>query len=119
MSGILLSCASRWICLVRLAKEIMLFAKPLVLISLCIGGVSLAFAQTQPLTLADCQRLAEAAPSSLTLARAETQIAHAGVGIARAGFLPQSAFAGGYTYNSPRNGTGTFIALNGVREYQT
>ena len=77
------------------------------------------FAQTQPLTLADCQRLAEAAPSNLALARIETQIARAGVGVARAGFLPQSTFAGGYTYNSPRNGNGTFIALNGIREYQT
>jgi outer membrane protein TolC len=57
-------------------------------------------------------------------------IAKFGVTAARAGFLPQLSIANAYIYNSPfRNntapsgtlGTGpqSFIALNGIREYQT
>src|SRR3954470_23034621 len=75
-------------------------------------------AQPSPLTLADCQSLAESAPSQVTIARAESQIARAGVGVAKSAFLPQSSLATGYTYNTPTSGQPTFIALNGVREYQ-
>lgn len=81
-------------------------------------GASRLFAQSTPLTLADCQHLAESVPSAYSVARTEAQVARAGVGLARANFLPNSTFASGYTYNSPRAGDQTFIALNGVREYQ-
>src|SRR4051794_12186467 len=77
-----------------------------------------SFAQNAPLTLADCQRLAESAPSALAIARTDVRIAQAGIGIAQAGFLPQAALGTGYTYNSPIAGEGSFIALNGIREYQ-
>lgn len=82
-------------------------------------------AQMTPLALADCIRMALAAPSSVTLARQDTMIASQGIRAARAGFLPQAQFANGFIYNSspPNNGSnsanGTFVALNGSREYQS
>jgi outer membrane protein TolC len=75
---------------------------------------------TQPLTLQDCIRLAEAAPSMVTVARQERDIASRDVTQARAGFLPQSHLANGFTYNSPLindRSTGSYVALNGIREY--
>ena len=79
--------------------------------------------QTQSLTLDDCVRLALAAPSSLTLARQDARIAAFGLRAARAGFLPQAQLGNAFTYNSPPSGgvpgTGTFVALNGTREYQS
>jgi outer membrane protein len=87
------------------------------------------------LTLEDCVRLALSAPSSVTAAKQQLLAAKYGVTAARAGFLPQILIANAYTYNSPvRNGapnngaltlgtlsTGqqSFVALNGIREYQT
>ena len=80
------------------------------------------------LTLQDCVRLAEAAPSPITLARQEVQIAEHGLAAARASFLPQARLINGVTYNSAaRAGTGlsglaqngSFVALNGLREYQS
>src|SRR6266498_3165775 len=74
-----------------------------------------AFAQT--LTLEDCIRLAQSAPSNLTSAKIQTDIARYGLTQARANFLPQFAAAGSYTYNSPPPGGGdsfSFVALNGV-----
>lgn len=89
----------------------------------------LTLAQTSaPLTLRDCFRLALSAPSSVTLARQDLQIAGYGIRAARAGFLPQAQIGNGFTYNSPESGsalsfgtagTGSFVALNGVREYQS
>ena len=79
---------------------------------------AICFAQSTPLTLAECQRLAESVPSNVTLARLDAQIARAGISVARAGFLPQANLNSAYTYNTPRAGAGTFAALNGVREYQ-
>lgn len=77
------------------------------------------FAQDTPLTLEACQRLAESAPSQVTVARLESQVARAGVSVARSQFLPQSNLNSGYTYNSPlASQQQTFVALNGVREYQ-
>ena len=77
-------------------------------------------ASAQVLTLEDCVRLALTAPSSVTVARQETDIARAGVGVARAGFLPQARIDRSFAYNSPLLGSPdqfSFVALNGVREY--
>jgi outer membrane protein len=79
-----------------------------------------AAAQTAALTLDDCIRLALAAPSSITVARQEAEIARAGVSVARAGFLPQAQIVNGFTYNSPAPSGAdqfSFITLNGIREY--
>lgn len=82
-----------------------------------------AFAQqqtSQPLTLEDCIRLAESAPSPLNLARLERDIASRELAQARAGFLPQSRLANGFTYNSPllyNREAFSFVPLNGIREY--
>jgi outer membrane protein TolC len=75
---------------------------------------------SHPLTLDDCIHLAEAAQSSVTIARQQAEIAQYGITAARAGFLPQAALNTGYTYNSPlpRNREEvSFVALNGIREY--
>lgn len=72
------------------------------------------------LTLADCQRKALAAPSAVSLARMEREIASRDVMISRAGLLPQSAVHSAYTYNSPSRSdpaTTSFVALNGMREF--
>src|SRR5437879_921329 len=77
-----------------------------------------AFAQA--LTLEDCIRLAQAAPSSVTSARIQSEIARYSVMQARANFLPQFSVGSAYAYNSPPPGGGdafSFVALNGVREY--
>ena len=82
----------------------------------CALGIA---AQNVPLSLADCQSLAEAAPSAVTAARIETQIARSGITVARSAFLPQSGVTSGYTYNTPiASQPQAFIAFNGVREYQ-
>lgn len=73
-----------------------------------------------PLTLDDCIRKALAAPSPVSLARRDREIAGYGLEIARAGFLPGSAATAGYVYNSPwqqDRGTMSFVALNGIREF--
>src|SRR3989442_3644445 len=88
---------------------------------LCSGAVvsAVLFAQTQgPLTLDDCIRLAQSAQSNVDIARRQVEIARHGITQARAGFLPQAFIGSGFTYNSPMNGELSFIALNGVREYQ-
>ena len=89
---------------------------------LCSGAVvsAVLFAQTQgPLTLDDCIRLAQSAQSNVDIARRQVEIARHGITQARAGFLPQAFIGSGFTYNSPvKNGDLSFIALNGVREYQ-
>jgi outer membrane protein len=73
------------------------------------------------LTLEDCVRLAEAAPSNVVLARQQLQIARYGITQARAGFFPQATLSNAYTYNSPGSSGDpfSFIALNAVREYQS
>ncbi len=75
-----------------------------------------------PLSVQDCIRLAESAPSSITLARQDREIAGRQVVAARAGFLPQAGIIGGYTYNSPLRddrSSMSYVALNGLREYAT
>ena len=81
-----------------------------------------ALAQTPSklLTLEDCIRLAQAAPSIASVARLEGEIARFGLDQARASFLPRTRLENGFTYNSPQQGNSTiqsFLALNGVREY--
>ena len=75
-----------------------------------------------PLTLDDCVRLAQSAPSAVRLARQQTEIAGHGITQARANFLPQVSVGGSYTYNSPllydRNNF-SFLPLNGIREYSS
>lgn len=74
----------------------------------------------QPLTLADCIRLAQSAPSPVSLARQERDIAARETTKARAGFLPQSRLVNGFTYNSPLHYNRemfSHLPLNGIREY--
>ena len=82
------------------------------------------FGQTPPtqLNLEDCVRLAQSAPSSVRLARQQTEIARYGITQARAGFLPQFSVGNSYTYNSPLlydRSTASFLPLNGIREYSS
>ena len=75
-----------------------------------------------PLSLEECVRLATSAPSAVTQARQQVEIAGHSLTQARAGFLPQAHFNGGYIYNSPSLDPllpQSFVALNGVREYVT
>ena len=93
----------------------------------CLASVTLAaaaWAQSAPLTLADCVRLALDARGKLSLAQNDLRIAQQGVVAARTGFLPQVQASGGYTYNTPARTAGSpqpqqFIALNAVHEYVT
>jgi outer membrane protein TolC len=54
-----------------------------------------------PLSLEDCVRLAQAAPSSVAVARYQAEIARFGIKQARAEFFPTASLSGAYTYNSP------------------
>lgn len=81
-----------------------------------------ARAQSSPpaLTLEDCIRLAESAPSAVRLAKLQSEIANLGLKQARAAFLPRAQFESGFIYNSPlkdNSPTQSFVALNGVHEY--
>ena len=80
------------------------------------------FAQTaQPLSLGDCIRLAQSVPSAASVARQERDITGLGVKMAQAALLPQAQADADYTYNSVLKGRSplqSFVALNGVREYQ-
>jgi len=81
---------------------------------------ALAQPPSKPLTLDDCVRLADAAQSSVTIAKQQAEIARYGITAARAGFLPQAAVNTAFNYNSPlpRNrGEFSFVSANGVREY--
>jgi len=76
------------------------------------------------LSLDDCIHLANSAPSAVTQARQQLEIARRGITEARAGFLPEAHFNGAYTYNSPLLDallpqSFSFVALNGIREYAT
>jgi outer membrane protein len=73
----------------------------------------------KPLTLADCIRLANAAPNAVTLARQDLRIASLGVTAARSAFLPQAGLTGGAIYNSGSAGQQAFVSFNGSREYIT
>lgn len=72
------------------------------------------------LTLSDCLRKAMAAPSSVSLARLDLQVAARDRVIARAGLLPQAAATLGSIYTSPslvNPETFAFIPANAIREY--
>lgn len=72
------------------------------------------------LSLDDCIRLALEARSPATAARRQVEIARYGLSQARAGFLPQTRIANGFTYNSPLlhdRSMFSFIPLNAIREY--
>jgi outer membrane protein TolC len=73
----------------------------------------------KPLALADCLRLASAAPNPVMMARQDARIAALGVTVARASFLPHTGFTGGAIYNSPQVGRQAFVSFNGSREYIT
>ena len=75
--------------------------------------------QPTPLTLSDCIRLAQAAQSSVSIARQELDIAGYGVRQARGAFLPQTQLGNGFVYNSAVQNANSFVALNGVREYSS
>ncbi len=90
--------------------------------ALTVAAISLQAQQTQPLTLQECIRLAESVPSSVSLARQERDIAARELTQARAGFLPQSRFVNGFTYNSPLPNSReafSFVTANGIREYSS
>ena len=73
-----------------------------------------------PLTLDDCVKLAEAAPSPVAVAHRQQEIARARHASARAGLLPRLAASAGYTRNSALPGapdTGSFVSLNGINQY--
>lgn len=74
---------------------------------------------TEPLTLADCIRLANSVPSVVTVARQEARIAAQGVTVARSSFLPHAGLTGGAIYNTPRPDRQAFVSFNGAREYIT
>jgi outer membrane protein TolC len=83
-----------------------------------------AFAQSaaKPLSLEDCVRLAQDAQSSISIAGQESEIARYGFDRARAAFFPQVQLNNAYTYNSPQLHNPeefSFVALNGIREYNT
>ncbi len=90
-----------------------------------LGGLWLsqpAFSQSPPtpLTLDDCVRLAESAPSTVILARHQTAIANLAVKEAQAAFLPKVEGNSAFIYNSPLKddrSIQSFLPLNGIREY--
>ena len=86
---------------------------------LCLSGVVGAQPGPAPLTLADCIRLANSVPSSVTVARLEARVAALGITIARSAFLPHANLTGGGVYNSPRSDRQAFVSFNGSREYIT
>lgn len=72
------------------------------------------------LTLDDCIQKALAAPSALSVARLDRQIADRDKSIARAGLLPQVLVGVGGIYTSPSQlnpDTFAFIPANAIREY--
>ncbi|MBI1763887.1 MAG: TolC family protein [Acidobacteria bacterium] len=72
------------------------------------------------LTLADCLRLAEAAPNDVRVAEQERRIADRELTQARAGFLPQAQAQTNFIYNNPSArdpNSPSFVPLNGIREY--
>jgi outer membrane protein TolC len=74
----------------------------------------------QPLTLDDCIRLAGSAPSAVTSAQRDVDIARLEMRQARNAFLPTGEVLTGYTYNSPSRSdpsSFSFVALNGIHEY--
>ena len=94
----------------------------LLLACLCCAASGQAPGGAAPLTLGDCIRLAEQAPSAVLLAAQEREIASRGITQARAGLLPQARLSNGFIYNSPlldNRQTFSFLPLNAIREYSS
>jgi outer membrane protein TolC len=73
-------------------------------------------------TLQDCLRLAESAPSVVSVAEQERAIADRDLSRARAAFMPRAEMLNGVIYNSPSlndRSNFSFLPANGVREYTT
>ena len=84
------------------------------------AGTLFAQQPPKPLSLADCLRLASAAPNAVTWARQEARVAALGITTARSNFLPHAGLTAGAVYNSPRPaGSQAFVSFNGTREYIT
>jgi outer membrane protein len=84
------------------------------------GSPTAAEVPGNALTLDDCVKLAEQAPSPVAVARRQQEIAEARLASARAGLLPKVAAFAGYTRNSALPGaadTGSFVSLNGINQY--
>ncbi|MFI5183247.1 MAG: TolC family protein [Vicinamibacteria bacterium] len=72
------------------------------------------------LSLDDCIRMALASHSSISIARAQAEVASLGVEQAKAAQRPQARLGGAFTANSPSSENSNlpaYAALNGVREY--
>ncbi len=85
-----------------------------------VGMLATAQAQTAPLSLDDCVKLALQAPSAASVAERETAVAAEGQTIARSTLLPQVSVHNGLAYNSPllnARDRFSFVAANGLREY--
>src|SRR5262249_37599642 len=68
------------------------------------------------LTIQDCLRLAESAPSAVSVAERERAIADRDLSRARAAFMPRADMLNGFIYNSPRlddRSTFSFLPANG------
>src|SRR3954469_15038374 len=89
-------------------------------LALALVAVAPLSARAEPLSLADCLRLAEAAPSPVVVAERQRAIAAAHLQAGGAGLLPRLSVGANYTRNSPLAGSpgvGTFVSLNGINEY--
>ncbi len=74
------------------------------------------------LTLQDCIRLAQSAPSTVSITKLEGEIMDRDVMRAHAAFKPQAEIFSGFVYNSPRlddRATFSFVPANGIRQYTT
>jgi outer membrane protein len=92
------------------------------LLSVILAAQAAAQSAAKPLSLDDCVRLAQGAQSTISVARQEAEIARYGVDRARAGFFPKVQVNNTFIYNSPQLGNPgefSFVALNGIREYNS
>lgn len=86
------------------------------------AGAATGQSPPPPLTLADCIRLAAAAPSAVTAARQQVEITRYATIQARAGFLPNVSVGNAVAYNSPLRydpAAFSYISANGIREYSS
>ena len=92
----------------------------LVVTGACLGLSLPVAAQNAPLSLNDCIHLALEAPSPVTVAELDVDIAQRGRVVARSGFLPHASFGIDHFYNSPRASDPTavsFVPSNAIREF--
>ena len=87
---------------------------------LALAGAAVAQQSPKKLTLDDCIRLARGVPSTVSLARQESEIARSGVTTARSGFLPRTELRNGIAYNSPLlddRSQFSFVPMDAIRAY--